>query len=113
MPKHNVKITLQQILDSAREAYGIIKGQERVVLDANRILALALVRLLEIIGEAASRVPNEERTNYSSIPWTELIALRNRLIHAYDRIDLDIVWQIATQDLPELIRSLEQLPELS
>ncbi len=77
------------------------------------MLALALVRLLEIIGEAASRVPNDERAGYPGIPWAELVALRNRLIHAYNRVDLDIVWQIATLDLPGLIRALEQIPELS
>ena len=113
MPKRDVRITLRQILDSAREAHAMVQGWERETLDTNRMLALALVRLLEIIGEAASRVPSDERAGYPGIPWTELVALRNRLIHAYDRVDLDIVWQIATLDLPGLIRALEQIPELS
>ena len=54
-------------------------------------LKLALVRLLEIIGEAASRVPKEERALYPTLPWVQLVGLRNRLIHGYDTVDLDIL----------------------
>jgi len=63
---------------------------------------------LEIVGEAASRVPAEERSRNSEIPWTEIIGLRNRLIHAYDFVDHDILWQIITIDLPPLVAVLEK-----
>lgn len=58
------------------------------------MLALAVVRLLEIIGEAASRVPVEERARRPNVPWAAIVGLRNRLIHGYDDVDHDIVWAI-------------------
>jgi uncharacterized protein with HEPN domain len=68
---------------------------------------LALVRLLEIVGEAASRMTPDDRTLYPDIPWPQIVGLRNSLIHGYDDVDLDILWQIITQDLPPLIATLE------
>jgi uncharacterized protein with HEPN domain len=55
------------------------------------MLALATVRLMEIIGEAANRIPHEERSKYPEIPWNQIISLRNRLIHGYDAIDYEIL----------------------
>ena len=73
--------------------------------------ALSGGRLLEIVGEAASRVPAEERTRHPDIPWPEIVGLRNRLIHGYDSVDFDILWQIVTHDLPPLIAALEKALE--
>jgi uncharacterized protein with HEPN domain len=67
------------------------------------------MRLLEIIGEAATRIPKEDQTHYSDISWSEIISLRNRLIHGYDTVDFDILWQIVSQDLPRLIESLRKV----
>jgi uncharacterized protein with HEPN domain len=97
---------LRHMLDSAQEATGLIKGKSRVDLDRDRLLSLALVRLLEIIGEAASRVTNPTRREYPDIPWTQIVSLRNRLIHGYDAVDLDILWQILVDDLPGLVDQL-------
>lgn len=72
---------------------------------------LALVRLLEIIGEAAGRISKADRDRYSNIPWAEIVGLRNRLIHGYDEVDLDILWEIVTADLTPLIKNLENLLE--
>ncbi len=71
------------------------------------MLNLSLVRLLEILGEAAARVPFEERTKHPGIPWMQIVALRNRLIHAYDEVDFDVLWQIVTEDLPPLVSALD------
>lgn len=68
---------------------------------------LALVRLLEIVGEAANRVSKEAQRRHRSIPWAAVVGMRNRLIHGYDIVDLDIVWNTITADLPSLIESLE------
>ena len=76
-------------------------------MDRDRLLELALVRLLEIVGEAASRVPGEDCARYPEIPWPQIVSLRNRLIHGYDAVDLDILWQITEYDLPPLIAALE------
>ena len=81
----------------------------RAALDANRMLTLALTHLLEILGEAANRVPPEEQAKHPHIPWQQLIGLRNRLIHGYDQVDLDILWQIVTRDLPALTEELARI----
>ncbi len=97
------------MLDHAREAVEMAKGKTRSDLDRDRQLNLALVRLLEIVGEAAARTPKEECARYSSVPWNEIVSLRNRLIHGYDSVDFDILWQIVTRDLPPLIARLEKI----
>lgn len=84
------------------------RGRERVDLDGDRQFNLALVRLLEIIGEAANRVPEAERARMPAVPWPQIVSLRNRLIHAYDEVDFDILWRIATHDLPQLVEALEK-----
>jgi uncharacterized protein with HEPN domain len=83
------------------------KSPENLVED--RLLGLALVRLMEIIGEAANRISKEERSMHPNIPWMQIISLRNRLIHGYDAIDYEILWRILKQDLPELVSSLEKI----
>jgi len=102
-------VRLRHMLDNAREATELVKGTVRTDLDTNRILSLALVRLLEIIGEAANRVTIPTRKQSPNIPWPQIISLRNRLIHGYDTINLDILWKILTDDLPPLIAQLEMI----
>lgn len=95
------------MLDSAREAVDFAAGKNREDLDENRMLALALVRCIEIVGEAGARVSHEGRAEAPSLPWVEIVAMRNRLIHAYFDVNLDIVWQTVNEDLPPLINTLE------
>jgi uncharacterized protein with HEPN domain len=95
------------MLDHAIEARDMARGKSRADLDSDRQLNLALVRLLEIVGEAASQVPVQERGKYPQVPWGEVVGLRNRLIHGYVRVDFDVLWQIVENDLPPLIRTLE------
>ncbi|MBI5197642.1 MAG: DUF86 domain-containing protein [Nitrospirae bacterium] len=103
MTRHESMVRLRHMLDHAREAVEMVKGRVRSDLDTDRQLNLSLVRLLEIIGEAASRVPREECDRYPDIPWSDIVGLRNRLIHGYDDVDFDILWQILTDDLPPFI----------
>ncbi len=98
---------LRHMLDSAQEAADLIKGKIREDLDRDRLLNLALVRLLEIVGEAASRVTIPTRLKYPNIPWAPIVSLRNRLIHGYDAVDMDILWKILVEDLPGLIGQLQ------
>jgi uncharacterized protein with HEPN domain len=79
------------MLDHAKEAVAMASGRTRRELDSDRQLNLPLVRLLEIIGEAAGHVPAEERIRHPDIPWPEIVGLRNRLIHGYDSVDFDIL----------------------
>ncbi|MCH7559206.1 MAG: DUF86 domain-containing protein [Planctomycetes bacterium] len=69
----------------------------------------AVVRNLEIIGEAASRLPDEFKEKYSEIEWYKVVGLRHRIVHEYFGIDLEIIWQILQKDLPELKSKLMQI----
>ena len=77
------------MLDHSIEAIDLTKGRRRHDLDKDRILELALVRLLEIIGEAANRLSAACLSSHTTIPWSQIISLRNRLIHGYDAVDLE------------------------
>ena len=109
MSRHRVSVSLRHMLDHSREAVTMVQGKARSDLDADRKLNLALVRLLEIVGEAATRIPRQEQDAHPGIPWAEVIGLRNRLIHGYDMVDFDILWQIVTRDLPPLVNALERI----
>jgi uncharacterized protein with HEPN domain len=108
MSRRDPAVSLRQMRDHAHEAVELVRGRGRSDLDSDRLLALALVRLLEIIGEAAGRVPAEEQARRPGVPWPSVVGLRNRLIHGYDDIDHDIVWQIVTTDLPLLALELSR-----
>jgi uncharacterized protein with HEPN domain len=109
MSRHDPLVSVRQMLDHAREAVAMVRGRSRGDLDTDRQLNLALVRLVEVVGEAAARVPEEFRCHYLQVPWRQTVALRNRLIHGYDVIDFDILWTILNRDLPELIKALEAI----
>ena len=109
MSKHDPDVALKQILEHAREAVQITRDKTRADLDNDRLLNLALTRLIEIIGEAAGRVPEEIQAQHSELPWLQMRAARNRLIHGYDSVDFDILWAIVHKDLPELIPQLERI----
>ena len=100
-------IRLRHMLDAAREALSFIAERSSEDLSRDRMLVLALVKEIEIIGEAASRISDESRKALPRIPWPKIIAMRNRLIHAYADVDLSIVWDTLTGALPELLRELE------
>ncbi len=100
------------MLDYSREAVALIAGKNRAHLDTNRMLALAVTHLVEIVGEAASRIPKEDREPYPDIPWAAVVGVRNRLVHGYDTVDFDILWEILTKDLPPIIAALEKIPAL-
>jgi uncharacterized protein with HEPN domain len=109
MSRHDDEPRLHHMLDHAREAVNMARGKTRADLDTDRQLNLALVRLLEIVGEAAARVSNETRERYPDIQWPEIVSLRNRLIHGYDEVDFGILWEIIRSDLPSLISRLERI----
>ena len=106
------RIRLRHMVESAREAMAFTRKRTRADLAADRMLALSLVKCIEIIGEAAARVSPQTRAQYPSIPWSDIVGMRNRLIHAYFDIDLDRVWDTITDDLPPLIAELERLADL-
>ena len=99
-------IRLTHMLRHAEEALQLVVGRSRTDLDSDRLLNLALVRLLEIIGEAAARVSPAAQAACPGIPWLPIIGLRNRLIDGYDAVDFDILWDILNVDLPPLVVEL-------
>lgn len=109
MSRHSDATPLRHMLDHAREAVGFVQGKTRADLNSTRLLQLGLVRLVEIIGEAATRVSKEGRAKYPAIPWDDIVGMRNKLIHGYDTVDLDILWDTVTDDLPRLIEELQKI----
>lgn len=101
------RIRLRHMLEAAVQGVSFVEGRKRSDLEADAQLRMALLRAFEVIGEAASRVSAETRTSLPSIPWQFAISMRNRLIHAYFDIDLDIVWITATESLPKLLPVLQ------
>jgi uncharacterized protein with HEPN domain len=108
MTQHDDGIPLRHMLDHALEAVEMLRGQERDDLKRDRILQLALVRLVEIVGEAATRVSQEGQARWPAIPWPQARGMRNRLIHGYDKVDLDVLWDTIQDDLPALIVQLRE-----
>jgi uncharacterized protein with HEPN domain len=102
-------VRLRHILDAAREALVFVQGRSRSDLDADHMLSLALVRLLEIIGEAARGVSPALRESHPKIAWNQMTGMRDRLIHGYFDVNQDIVWQTVHQDLPPLIAELDRV----
>ena len=109
MTQHDPTVRMRHMLDRAKEAVDLLVGKEKADLFRNRVLELALVRLVEIVGEAANRLSIEDQSRYPSIPWKEIIGMRNRLIHGYDAVDLDVLWDTVRIDLPQLIEELERI----
>ena len=102
-------VRFRHMLDAAMEAIKISKGKSSRDIEAERLLNLSLVRLIEIVGEAANRVSGEGRGKYPSIPWGHIIGMRNRLIHGYDNIDFEILYKTVTEDLPPLAEELGRM----
>ena len=97
---------LKHIREAALEALEMVRDATREDLDTDRKLSLAVVRLLEIIGEAANGLSSEFKLSRTDLPWTGIIGMRNRLIHGYFDLNLDIVWQTIQEDLPFLLENL-------
>ena len=109
MSKHDDGVRLHHMLDAALKAREFITGRTRIDLNHDEKLTLALVRLLEVLGEAATQVSEDTRKLHPQIPWTNITATRHRLIHGYFDVDLDIVWEIVNADLPALIKALQRI----
>ena len=105
-------IRLQHMLDAAREALSFAGGREREDLSADRMLMHTLIRVVAVVGEAASKISQEAREQMPGIEWRDVIGMRNRLVHVYFDINLDILWDTIVYDIPRFIEELEKLPNL-
>jgi len=100
---------LCHMLEAAREAVGYVQGLSRENFDSQRPLQHSVVRCIEVIGEAASRLSPQLREANPDIPWQDMIGMRNRLVHAYFDLDLDLIWATASQELLGIIPRLKAL----
>jgi uncharacterized protein with HEPN domain len=102
------RVRLMHMVEAADAILQVIENRRREDLDTNLLLRLALVRAIEILGEAASRVSDGTRAAVPAVPWAAIVGMRNRLTHAYFDIDYDIVWATATNEIPDLVPRLRE-----
>ena len=100
------RFRLQHMLEAAQAATTFIAAHDRNDFERDLALVFAVTRAIEIMGEAASKVTADTRAANSDIPWKEIIAMRNQLIHAYFDIDREILWRTVHDELPPLIATL-------
>ena len=109
MTRHDDAARLWHMLDNARRASRLASGRGRSDLDADELFNLAMTRLLEVIGEAAARVSPATREQCPNLPWQSIAGMRNRLIHGYDQVDFNVLWDVVQYDLPGLIDEMEKI----
>lgn len=109
MSRRDDRVSLVDMLNHAREAVVLLGEASLNDVAENRVLELALRKLVEIVGEAANRVSLTTQQRYTQIPWPKIIGMRNRLIHGYDDISLKRLLETINSDLPPLIEQLETL----
>ena len=103
-------VRIRHMIDGAKSAQQFLAGHQRADLETNRMLLFAVVRAIEVIGEAASQVSSETRSEIPAIPWASVVvSMRNRLVHGYFDIDTEIVWKTVTDEIPELLATLEKV----
>lgn len=105
------RIRLRHMIEAAEDALRFVDGRSRADLDSDRMLLFAVVRAVEIVGEAASKMSPSVRADHPKIPWSAIIAMRNRLVHAYFEIDTGIVWVAVQREIPALLLQLKSIAE--
>ena len=99
--------TKRQLIDQALREF--VANRKRSELDSDRMLLFALVRAIEIIGEAASKVSEDTRAAHDQIPWKAIVGMRNRLVHAYFEVDTQVLWETVTREVPGLLPQLREI----
>jgi len=108
MVKEN-SVRIKHMIDASEAIFHFIQNRRRDDLDNDLMLFSAIIRQLEILGEAATGLSQDFKEQNSFIPWSKIIGMRNRLIHAYFDVDADIVWQAITVEVPNILPQLEKL----
>ncbi len=96
------RIRVRHMLDAMEAAMRFVSGRSRTDLAVDEELVFALMHAVQIVGEAASRLTPAARAGMPDVPWAAILGMRNRLVHAYFEVDLDILWETATRALPDL-----------
>ena len=100
---------VEDIADAMEKAEILLKGVTYDQFEADFRINFAVVRALEIVGEATKRLPMTLRDQYPNIPWKQMAGMRDRIIHGYDNVDLEIVWDVVKQDIPRIKPQIEQI----
>jgi uncharacterized protein with HEPN domain len=100
---------LRDMVQAAADAIVFTQGMDFSIFSGDRRTNLAVVRALEIIGEAARQVPTDVRRRYPQVPWQDMADMRNKLIHEYFGVDLEVVWRTVQEDLPQLVGAVQQI----
>ena len=100
---------VEDIIDGMNKAEILLEGVSYSQFETDFRINFAVVRALEIIGEAAKRIPEQVRQRYPDIPWKGMAGMRDRIIHGYDNVDLQIVWDVVKRDIPQLKPKIELL----
>lgn len=103
------RIRIQHMIDAAEEALSFVEDVTDKDFSKNRMLILSVIKDIEIIGEAASKISVETKSHYPEIPWLDIVGMRNRLIHGYFDVNIKLVWNTVQNNLPPLIKSLKEL----
>ena len=98
---------LRDMLENAQRAIQFVYGMDFKTFSNDEKTLYAVIRAIEIVGEAAAKVPDEVRSNYPRVPWREVKGMRNKLVHNYFGINMEVVWQTVQEDLPELVEALK------
>ncbi len=100
---------MRHMLEASEKALRLAKGKKRTDFQQDELLQLALTRLVEMVGEAAARITQQTRDRHKKIPWPDIIGTRNRIVHDYYMVNLDVLWEIVTHDLRPLVSSLKRV----
>lgn len=100
---------VEDILDAMDKAEILVEGFTYEEFEADFRTNFVVIRALEIIGEASKRVPMDVRRQYPEIPWRGMAGMRDRIIHGYDTVDLQIVWDVVQQDIPEIKPQVQRI----
>jgi len=100
---------LQDMLENAQLAIGFVEGMKYETFTKDNKTVYAVIRALEVIGEAAANVPDEIRSKYPALPWRDIRGMRNKLVHQYFGINMEVVWQTIQEDLPLIIDELDNI----
>ncbi len=103
---------LAHLREAAEKAVGFSQGKTRQSLADDELLRLALTKLVEIVGEAAKQVSEQTRKAYPSVPWSAAARMRDRLVHHYFDIDVDVLWATVSEDLPALLVGLPDADDI-
>ena len=109
MPKRDPELLVEDMLDALRKIDSYTAGMDHSAFLQDEKTVDAVVRNLEVLGEAARQIPDAFAARHTQVPWRKITGLRNRIVHDYFGLDLEIIWQIVQNDLPALRAMLEKL----